>query len=157
MSVAIKIDYPGNIVPRPLINIKNPTSQTPNAPYSAIRIPQSALLFIGFFLYFFLDKKVPKNHGCAKKAKTRRAFWREESRLLQHSSAEYRCTKITQALPTPIAYDSSLYLFAAGFLNAFFTMPVLAIAGGIRHWQNSVHVVGAGFARWKFGIDYSKL
>ncbi|HOI88848.1 MAG TPA: hypothetical protein PLV51_13400, partial [Lentimicrobium sp.] len=66
---------------------------------SAIRIPQSAFLFIGFFLYFFPDKKVPKNHGCVKKAKTRRAFWQEESRLLQHSSAENRCTKVTRTLP----------------------------------------------------------
>jgi hypothetical protein len=152
----MKIDYPGNIVPRPLINMRSPTSQTPNAPYSAFRNPKSAYLFIGFFLYFFLDKKVPKNHGCVKKAKTRRAFWREESRLLQHSSAEDRCTKVTRTLPAAIAYDSSLYLFAAGFFNAFFTMPVLAIAGGIRHWQNSVHVVGAGFARWNCGIVYPK-
>ena len=119
LSVSMKIDYPGNIVSRPLINMKNPTSQTPNALYSAFRIPKSAYLFIGFFLYFFLDKKVPKNHGCVKKAKTRRAFWREESRLLQHSSAEDRCTKVTRTLPAAIAYDSSLYLFADGFLNAF--------------------------------------
>jgi len=109
LSVAMKIDYPGNIVPRPLINMKSPTSQTPNAPYSAFRNPKSALLFIGFFPYFFPDKKVPKNHGCAKKAKTRRAFWREESRLLQLSSSENRCTKVTRTLPAIIAYDSSLY------------------------------------------------
>ncbi len=76
---------------------------------SAIRIPQSEFLFIGFFLYFFPDKKVPKNHGCVKKAKTRRAFWQEESRLLQHSSAVNRCTKVTRTLPAIIAYDSSLY------------------------------------------------
>jgi len=43
LSVAIKIDYPGNIVSRPLIKIKNPTSQTPNALYSAIRIPHSKI------------------------------------------------------------------------------------------------------------------
>ncbi len=119
-----------------------PHHQMPLNPKSEIRNPNSVLLFIGFFPYFFPDKKVPKNHGCVKKAKTRRAFWREESRLLQHSSAVNRCTKITRTLPAPIAYDSSLYLFAAGFLNAFFTMPVLAFAGALRHNQIPVH---AGF------------
>ena len=97
-----------------------PHHQMPLNPKSEIRNPNSVLLFIGFFPYFFLDKKVPKNHGCVKKAKTRRAFWREESRLLLRSSAANRCTKITRTLPAIIAYDSSLICSLPVFFTPFF-------------------------------------
>jgi hypothetical protein len=117
--------------------MKSSTSQTPNAPYSAIRTPhRSEAEFTEGNSILPLSPRLPVALSVAVKIDNPGSI---------------------RALPTSIAYDSSLYLFAAGFFNAFFTMPVLAFAGTIRHWQNSVHEVGAGFARWKFGIDYSKL